>query len=65
MKKKALYEKLVKKAYDRGKATVAASFLEFDEVIDPKDSRKWIVTAIESIPKNTNIENQYRIVDSW
>jgi acetyl-CoA carboxylase carboxyltransferase component len=65
MKKKALYEKLVKKAYDRGKATVAASFLEFDEVIDPKDSRKWIVTALESIPKNTNIENQYRIVDSW
>ena len=65
VKKQALYEKLVKKAYDRGKATVAASFLEFDEVIDPKDSRKWIVTALESMPKNTNIDNLNRMVDSW
>jgi len=64
-KKQALYEELVKKAYDRGKATVAASFLEFDEVIDPKDSRQWIVTALESIPLNANDGNQNRMIDSW
>lgn len=64
-KKQALYDQLVKRAYDRGKATVAASFLEFDEVIDPKDSRKWIVTALESIPKNVSGENKNRMIDSW
>ncbi len=63
--KKELYEKLVKKAYNRGKATVAASFLEFDEVIDPKDSRKWITSALESIPNKQDMKNKNRIVDSW
>ena len=62
-KKQALYDKLVKNAYDRGKATAAASFLEFDEVIDPKDSRQWIVNALESIPLHKN--NHSRIIDSW
>lgn len=64
-KKQALYEKLVKAAYDRGKATVAASFLEFDEVIDPIDSRKWIVTALQSIPKESYQNQSHRIIDSW
>jgi acetyl-CoA carboxylase carboxyltransferase component len=64
-KKQALYDQLVKRAYDRGKATVAASFLEFDEVIDPKDSRQWIVTALESIPLKVNDHNQNRMIDSW
>ena len=39
------------------------SFLEFDEVIDPKDSRRWIVNALESIPVND--KNQNRMIDSW
>ena len=60
-KKQALYEKLVKAAYDKGKAISAASFLEFDEVIDPKDTRQWIVTALQSLPKNKS----ERMVDSW
>lgn len=60
-KKQALYEKLVKAAYDKGKAISAASFLEFDEVIDPKDTRQWIVTALQSLPKNKS----GRMVDGW
>ena len=60
-KKQALYEKLVKMAYDKGKAITAASFLDFDEVIDPKDTRQWIVTALQSLPKNKSV----RMVDGW
>ncbi len=64
-KQQALYEKLVKKSYERGKAISAASFLEFDEVIDPKDTRKWITTALQSIStKAKSIENN-RMIDSW
>lgn len=63
--KKALYEELVDKMYERGKAISAASYLEFDEVIDPKDTRKWIVTALESIPKESFKNKGKRFIDSW
>lgn len=63
--KQALYEQLVKKAYQRGKAIKAASFLEFDEVIDPKDTRKWITSALRSIPKTSYQNGSNRMVDSW
>jgi len=64
-KKQALYEKLVKASYDKGKAISAATYLEFDEVIDPKDTRKWITTALLSVPKNTANAQTNRFVDSW
>ncbi|MEE9371507.1 MAG: carboxyl transferase domain-containing protein [Saprospiraceae bacterium] len=41
--KQELYQSLVAKSYEKGKAIHAARFLEFDEVIDPKDTRKWIM----------------------
>ena len=40
--KKALFDSLVQMAYDHGKAINMASFLEIDDVIDPKDTRRWI-----------------------
>ena len=63
--RKALYEQLVAKAYEKGKALKAASTLEFDEVIDPVDTRKWIATALESLPKSQNQSSFRRTVDSW
>ena len=63
--KNTLYEELVDKMYERGKAISAASFLEFDEVIDPKDTRKWIVTALESIPEESFKNKGNRFIDSW
>lgn len=64
-KREKLYNKLLNKAYQRGKAINAASVMEFDEVIDPKDTRKWIVTALESIPREDYQEWGRRYVDSW
>lgn len=63
--KQALYESLVKKAYQKGKALNAAYALEFDEVIDPKDTRQWILMALASIPKEDYKDWGHRVVDSW
>ena len=41
-----LYEKLVAKMYDAGKAVEVASFLEIDAVIDPVNTRKVLLKAL-------------------
>ncbi|WP_039948232.1 acetyl-CoA carboxylase family protein [Leptospira fainei] len=46
-----LFDRLVNEAYERGKAMNMASYLEIDAVIDPADSRKWILRGLDSIPK--------------
>ncbi|TGL37019.1 ATP-grasp domain-containing protein [Leptospira koniambonensis] len=43
-----LFEHLVSEAYERGKAINMASYLEIDAVIDPSESRKWIVRGYNS-----------------
>ena len=43
-----LFNQLVDKMYERGKATEAAAHLEIDAVIDPADTRAVIVRAFES-----------------
>lgn len=63
--RQALYDKLVQGAYRKGKAVNAATVMEFDEVIDPKDSRKWILQALESIPSKTSLISKSRYIDSW
>ena len=45
------YQALVAEAYERGKAINAAETLEFDEVIDPVDTRKRITTALSCFQK--------------
>ena len=44
----ALFNQLVDKMYERGKATEAAAHLEIDAVIDPADTRAVIVRALKS-----------------
>lgn len=44
------FEQHVAELYDKGKATAFASVLEIDGVIDPAESRRWIVRALESLP---------------
>ncbi|TGK36470.1 acetyl-CoA carboxylase family protein [Leptospira andrefontaineae] len=43
-----LFERLVAEAYERGKAINMASYLEIDAVIDPAESRKWILRGYDS-----------------
>ncbi len=46
--RKALFEKLVAQSYERGNAISTAAFAEIDAVIDPAETRKWIVQGIAS-----------------
>jgi acetyl/propionyl-CoA carboxylase alpha subunit/acetyl-CoA carboxylase carboxyltransferase component len=48
--RQALFEKLVGRMYEAGKALSVASVLEIDAVIDPADTRAWIVRALKACP---------------
>ena len=43
-----LFNKLVQKMYDAGKALEAATQLEIDAVIDPAETRSIILKALET-----------------
>jgi acetyl/propionyl-CoA carboxylase alpha subunit/acetyl-CoA carboxylase carboxyltransferase component len=64
--RKHLYEEMVARAYENGKATNTASYFEVDEVIDPKDTRHWIMTALKSVPPVQPRKGKKRPwVDTW
>ena len=46
--REALFQKMVAKSYKHGKAINTGAYLEIDEVIDPVDTRKWIVNGLVS-----------------
>ncbi len=48
--RQALFSRMVDRMYERGKAVNAASHFELDDVIDPADSRRWIVSALRAEP---------------
>ncbi len=65
VKRKALYDKLVAAMYANGKAVSMASFLEVDAVIDPKDTRAWIVRGLKSLPPPQPRTHKKRMIDTW
>ncbi|MDI6741542.1 MAG: carboxyl transferase domain-containing protein [Smithella sp.] len=60
-----LYEHLVGELYKRGKAVNIASYLEIDAVIDPADTRKWIMRGLKSVPAGKAKEPCHAFVDPW
>ena len=63
--REALYEKLVAQSYERGKAINMASYLEIDAVIDPADTRSWILQALPSVPAASIEGGSHSFVDPW
>jgi len=64
--RKALYDKLVARQYAVGKATSVAGFLEIDAVIDPAESRAWIVRGLKlagAPPARTGKKRPF--IDTW
>jgi acetyl-CoA carboxylase carboxyltransferase component len=64
-KREALYSQLVAQLYARGKAINMASYLEIDAVIDPADTRKWIMQGLKSVPAGQTREKDDFFVDPW
>ena len=61
-----VYEQMVADAYERGNAFNAATVLESDDVIDPADTRKWIIRLLDAVPNSEPIRKGRRpYIDSW
>ena len=64
--RKALYDQMVARMYEHGKAVSTASHFEIDDVIDPAESRHWITRALRSVPKPPPRTGKKRpCVDTW
>ena len=59
----ALYDKLVARQYEQGSAINMATHLEIDAVIDPADTRAWLLRGLQS-SKITAPRTQMSI-DAW
>ncbi|MGZ3419312.1 MAG: carboxyl transferase domain-containing protein, partial [Polyangiales bacterium] len=56
------FQAMVDYANDRGRAVSMASFVELDAVIDPADTRTWILGALASVPPRAP---QRSFIDTW
>ena len=64
--RKARYEELVEAEYAWARALNAATVLEVDDVIDPADTRGWVVTGLNSAPKPVpRAGKKHSWVDAW
>ncbi len=63
--REAYFNKLVAQLYERGKAINIASYMEIDSVIDPSDTRKWIMRGLKSAQPIKNRAQPQPFVDSW
>ncbi len=62
----ARYEELVAGMYAQGKAINAASLFELDNVIDPAETRDWILKGLRSAPPPPKREGKKRPwIDTW
>jgi acetyl/propionyl-CoA carboxylase alpha subunit/acetyl-CoA carboxylase carboxyltransferase component len=60
------YQAKVAELYANGKAVSIASVLEIDEVIDPADTRHWIMSGLRSVPKSEARATKKRpCIDAW
>ncbi|MBU3058228.1 carboxyl transferase domain-containing protein [Pseudomonas indica] len=64
--RQALFDKLVAKAYDNGKGLNMASYLEIDGVIDPAETRAWLIRGLNSVPHPPRRDGKKRpFIDTW
>jgi acetyl-CoA carboxylase carboxyltransferase component len=64
--REAYYQAKVAELYANGKAVSIASVLEIDEVIDPADTRHWIMSGLRSVPKPEARATKKRpCIDAW
>jgi len=61
----ALFDKLVAELYQRGKGLSMASFLEIDSVIDPLETRDWLLRGLSSAPPESLERGLRPFVDTW
>ena len=62
----AVYEKMVAKAYEKGKALRYATGFAIDDTIDPADSRRWLANLMASVRSEPRGPGKKRpFIDAW
>ena len=61
-----LFEELVARMYDVGKAISTASYFEIDDVIDPAETRRWLLALLDTAPAPSPRAGKKRPnIDTW
>jgi len=64
--RRSLYEEMVARMYEHGKAVSMASHFEIDDVIDPAESRRWVLRGLRSAPAPAPRTGKKRpCIDTW
>ena len=64
--RKAWFDDMVAKSYEENKALSSATFLEVDDVIDPCETRRWIIRGLKSVPRpKRTSDRKVTRVDLW
>lgn len=66
VERKVWFEQMVARSYEENKALSSATFLEVDDVIDPIDTRRWIVRGLKSLPRlSPSRGGKVARIDAW
>ena len=65
--RKARFDQMVAQAYASGKALARAAYpTTIDDVIDPADTRRWLLAGLKALPPiPARTEKKLRWIDSW
>jgi acetyl/propionyl-CoA carboxylase alpha subunit/acetyl-CoA carboxylase carboxyltransferase component len=64
--RQAKFTEMVQVLYQQGKAINMAAYLEIDDVIDPVETRYWIIQGLRAVPASIPKEGKRRpFVDTW
>jgi len=64
--RRVLYEEMVARMYEHGKAVNMASHFEIDGVIDPQETRTWVMRGLRSAPAPpTRTAKKRPCIDTW
>jgi acetyl-CoA carboxylase carboxyltransferase component len=66
VEREEFYKAKVASLYENGKAISIASVFEIDDVIDPAETRRWIMAGLRCVPKPPPRTTRKRpCVDPW
>jgi acetyl-CoA carboxylase carboxyltransferase component len=62
----AFFDEMVERMYESGKALENATRFSIDDVIDPADTRRWIIAALDALPPpQRRSEKKRPYIDTW
>ncbi|MFM8857918.1 MAG: carboxyl transferase domain-containing protein, partial [Actinomycetota bacterium] len=65
VEREAAFTTMVDRMYEHGKALSVATHFEIDDVIDPADTRRWIMAVLESWKPQVRRAKKRPNIDSW